>query len=235
MAFLGGHNPLPELVGGGPNRIEKASAAMKSAVGIGGSAVDGTIEAEWRFARATGAATVASSDERAFWQTFPDTATDHIPLYEDLLNVSPPTGASDQDRRDEITTDYLFIPNTTNPGLLVDLIALDSRLSILNPAEAEVRIVQAGRFFQPFATTATDPIYNLGRTHTNFPNFSDRFVLYVFFDIGSGSVPTVAENAIVTEVEELLLKTLPAWCSFRIIFDQTAFILDTSLLDLGVP
>jgi hypothetical protein len=215
---------------------------MKAAVGIGGSAEDGTIEAEWRFARATGLAAV-DADERAMLQAFPDTATDHIPLFEQILKISPPVDASDQERRDANTIRYQTVPDATHPGLLADLIALDSRISILPVDEDETRDTQGGRFFEPHLplADATDPPYNVNvatggtRSYTDFPNYSDRFVLYVFFDIGSGNIPDGEEEATTQKIKDLLNTTLPAWCSFRIIYDTTDFILDTSLLDLGTP
>lgn len=242
MSKLGGHHPLPSLLGGGKNRIEQAHDAMKASVGIGGSAQDGTIEAEWRFARASGLAAVTSFDERGAMQAFPDLATDHIPIYEEILKLSPPVDASEEERRQAVLARWLEIPDATNAGLEESLQAIDSRFSIVDPAEDDVRVTQAGRFFEPYATTVPDPGFGLPiglqftQKHTNYPNYSDHFVLIVLFALGGATViPTVTEQQSLTDATIFLNRILPAWVSFRFIYDLTDFILDTSLLDLGGP
>lgn len=208
---------------------------MKAAVGIGGSALDGTIEAEWRFARASGLAAASSFDDRAAFQVFPDIATDHIPIFEEILKLSSPTNASEQERRNAIVSRWTEIIDITHTALGIALQEFDSRISILNPTEDQSRTTQAGRYFEPHVTTATDPAYGIGRKHTNFPNYSDHAVLRLFYDIGASATPSVAERQVISEVSAFLNRVIPSWNSFRFVFDQSGFILDQSLLDLGSP
>ena len=105
MAAFGGSAPFALAFGGGPSRQRKTYDALKQAVGVGNSApgdIHDTIMESWRFAKARGLTAMALGP-KAFFQNFPDTATDFIPVYEQLLARFFPAGTSDETKRKDLT------------------------------------------------------------------------------------------------------------------------------------
>ena len=229
MGSYGWHNPWPFEWGGGPTQVERVYTAMRGAVGRGGSAPndDGTLEGLWRQMRARAIASVGTFGERAAMQNFPSKATDALPYYEQLLLLTPGPDDTIEDRNVEASDGYTRQIRSATPDVETLLEGIDSRFSILEPTVTGV--TQRGRSFEDLA--ATEP-FGGGRKSTDFPNYSDDFVLFVFFDIGSGVLPSPAEQRIIGRAETQLREVLPAWVVHQVTTDDE-FILDRSLLDLS--
>jgi len=232
---LGGGNPFPFVLGGGKSPTQQAHDALKSAVGDGGSAADGTIEAEWRVARSRGLA-ASMADDRAAAQAFPDTATDYIPVFEDILGLLAVTGLSEQERRDNITSRWASAVDATGDSIEDELQEIDPRFSVLSFGDTTTAVTAYGRAFEDFDTTsssASGPAFDIGFKHTNLPNFSHRYTVLVEFAITAGVI-SENEKRLLNEAKDLLNRALPAWVGFMIVTDTAGgFILDTSLLDIG--
>jgi len=240
MAALGAGNPFGFELGGGPSRVEQVNSALKSAVGEGGSAIDGTMEAEWRLAKARGWAS-SLSDERAMYQTWPDTADEGgIETFEELLAVVPEAAQTLQDRRDVVTPLWTQVSSATTPDLTLELEAIDPSVAIVSFANRDsVTTTVPGRAFQDFNPAdpeADGPIFFPGfaAKETLFPNFSQDFILFVSYPLPPG-VLTKTDLAVIFAIQALLEKSLPAWCNFQIttkLNPLSCFELDADLLDL---
>ncbi len=94
-----------------------------------------------------------------------------------------------------------------------------------------------GRGFESYVganPVAGQPDFNIvpgEREYTNFPNFSDDFIVVVVFDITPKVVPGVPELKIMADVRALLNTNLPSWVFFRVI-TSTGFIVDISPVDV---
>lgn len=229
MGGCGWSNPFPLELGGGATNVERIYRALRSAVGIGGSAEDddGSIDGLWRQARASGLAAAATTGERALLNAFPSKATDLLEYYEALLGILPVREDDLPGRRALAAQRFTRQVDVAVPQLLADLQRIDPRFSILETPRAQAIETLFGRAFEDYA--AAEP-FGGGRKSTLFANYSTDFVVWVLFDIGSGVLPGPAEDAAL-EAAAGLLGGLPTWVNF-----QTAtadgFILDESLLDL---
>jgi len=230
MPGIGPSNPFPFQVGGGQSESDAIYRALRSAVGKGGSAEDdvGTIDGVWRRARARGISQVSRTGERAALQAFPDIAIDLLPYYEDLFGLTPDPDETIESRQQAASAAYTERVRASGPDLDADLLAIDSRLSVVALAFEESETTQHGRAFEDLASS--EP-FNGGRKSTLFPNFSTEFVVTVLFDIGDGVAPTIAERLTLETVKRHLSKTLPAWVTFQIV-TSIGFTLDVDLLDL---
>lgn len=227
---LGGNNPFPFQVGGGPSKFERAYRALKSAVGKGGSSIDEEgIEAYWRRARALGLVAI-HHDESATAQAWPHLATDLISAYEEILGTFPAPNETDEERRQEAVDLWVRRVNGATPRISEKLLELDSRISLLNPAQDTEVTGQHGRTVQP--RDGTEPFDPVGpRVGTSWPNYSSNFVTRMFFDIGSAVVPTQAEQKTTELAKEVLNENLPAWTFYAIAYATDGFTLDLDLLD----
>ena len=233
MPKVGGGNPIPTEIGGGPSSSETAYEALKSAVGIGGSADDGTIEASWRMARARGLR-AAFADGRAAMQIFPDRATDAIPVFEEILDTAPPPGDSDEDRRAVITDLWTKSVDASHQALEQKLQEIDPLFSIEVEDRDTVTVTQLGRAFEdwtPGDPDASGPAFG-GRESTLWPNYSGHFHCLIKYAIPAGAISLSAQNSI-ERAKALLNEDLPAWVDFMFFKTTTGFVLDTDLLDLG--
>lgn len=224
---LGGWGFLSFELGGGPGGEQKTYRAMRSAVGLGGSAKSpDTVEDLWRRAKAAGVACGHAAVDRAIWQAWPSTATDRIASWEELLGTVPPVGAYDEDRREIMLERFARRLRATGPGLLEHLEQIDDQLSTVEQSHASSTTTFHGRAFEDHA--ATEP-FGGGRKSTAFPNYSDGFVETVLFDIAGA--PDPSEQRVVELVRDLLNEVQPAWCAFRVVTDF-GILLDTSPLDV---
>jgi hypothetical protein len=241
MGSFGAGNPFGFELGGGPSRVEQLNTSLKGAVGTGGSALDGTIEAEWRLARARGWAS-SLSDERAMYQTWPDTADEGgVEVFEELLAVVPTRDQTLQDRRDVVTPLWTQVSSATTPDLTLQLEAIDPTIAIIDFGSRDsITTTEPGRAFQdaiPADPGADGPIFfpaTLLPRETAFPNFSQDFILFVSYPLPAGPLSGV-NIAVVFAIQDLLDKSLPAWCNFQIttkLDPLGCFILDTDILDL---
>lgn len=234
MGGIGGGNPLAFEIGGTPSSVEQAYDILKQLVGIGGSAEDGTIEAEWRFAKSRGLV-AAFSDERSMTQHFPDRATDFIPIHEEILGLVSNNKISDEERRQRNVDKWTRQIDASAPGVEAELQAIDSRFSLIHPDRDLLRTTVLGRAFEDYATgsgPSDGPDFNIfgTQTYTEFPNFSDDFRVVVFFNIG-GTVTPEHLN-IISRAETILDEVLPSWVTYSII-TNLGFYLDISQLDYG--
>jgi hypothetical protein len=228
MGGFGWHNPFPFEFGGGSTQPETIYAAMRSSVGVGGSAPDDQgIEGLWRQARASGVAAAATTGERAVLQAFPGRATDLLEYYEDLLLAVPEPGDSVLERQAVVEQLWTERVRGALPDIAADLLEIDTRLSIAAFDHAETTDTLHGRAFEDHA--AALPFG--GRRSTFFANYSTAFVVTVLFDIGSGVVPGVVEQKIIARAKAHLNQVLPATHMFQVL-TGVGFILDVDLLDL---
>jgi hypothetical protein len=234
MAELGGSSNFAFELGGEPSREMKTYTAMKRLVGEGipvpgDEYGDESFVEIWRMAKAQGLASVASFGEAAMYQAFPDTATDEIATYEDILGVFPPFDAPDETRRQLIVDRWILSIESSALKLEDQLAALDYRFSFIAPDPDVVQHVIPGKVLDPVG--AISGTFMNGRKHSSWPNYSSDYVLRVLFSIGN--VPLTEETAAIrSKAIDILQESLPAWVDFTIASTQ-GFLLDSSLLDLG--
>lgn len=224
---------MPFELGGGPSSTEQNYNALKQAVGEGGSAEYGTIEAAWRLAKSQGLR-AAQVDDRAFYQNFPHTASDYIEVFEDLLGLNP--GAlCEQERRDQIKDRYVLQIDAAAPGLEDDLQEITTSVSLVDTdRDTAVRTIN-GRGFEDYDPTDADacaPEFGGSRTSTQYPNYSSDFVCVVYYNTGAGSL-SGAQKIIIERLKKVLNESLPAWVDFSLTNQTAGFILDQDLLDIG--
>lgn len=234
---MGLGEPLSLALGGGPSPQEEIYDAMFQNVGDGiQGPVDSLVE-KWRNARARGIA-VFTQDDRATAQAFPEISTDYLPVWEDILDIPPNPTASTAERQAIVLAAYTRVIDASFPKLTSALQDIDSQMSILLIPHDLVRTTVPARAFEDWDTAspqASGPPFRLGASGvgdnaTGFPNFSDDFVLIVFFDVGLG-VLSVANQRKFAEAQALLNESLPAWVDFRL-FTECGFILDQDILDV---
>jgi len=229
MGGLGWHNPFPMQLGGGPTPTELVYAAMRGAVGVGGSAADDeSIDGMWRQARASALAAAACTGERAAMQAFPGYATDLLEFYEVLLGATPEPDASIVERQAIVLDLFTRKVRAAVPDIDADLKAIDSRLGVVIVDPAEGTETLPGRGFQDLAAALP---FNGGRKSSVFHNYSTSFVVFVLFDIGAGVAPGAAEQKLIERAKAHLNEVLPGHVMFQM-FTSLGFILDESLLDL---
>lgn len=230
--MIGDLNPVPYQPGGGPSRVFAVYDALRRMVGSNGySADEDSAEAEWRKSKSIGLAMLGTFDERAANQYFPQSATDHIILFEDMLSIPTDETLSDEERRQVILPDYTGVPQTWWSALVEQLRRIDARASIINRLWENAGSTMVGRAFEPFSPAATEVYDTAGnRTATEFPAQSDQHRVVVRYELGSGNAPNREVLRRTVSMQALLNEVLPAWMDFRIIYAST-FTLDESLLD----
>jgi len=229
MGAIGGLCPVPFEVGGGDTEDERVYQAMRRAVGDGGVAVtENGIDGLWRRCKAGAIASLNTFPERAALQAFPHLATDHIPVYEEELGITPAAAATDVARRADITAAYTRKIQATGPDLATQLSAIDPRTSLLDIPRATSGVVALGKAFQPQDGT---PSYGGGRLSTSFPNFSTEFHVPVILNLGASPVPGPGDQLIIARIKRTLRDVLPAWVSSAVITGSPGFYLDVSPLD----
>jgi hypothetical protein len=203
---------------------------MQRIVGRNGySTDDDEIEALWRQAKADALAALGTFDERAAMQASPETATDYISVYEEILGITIDTEQSDQQRRDVIVPDYTGIPESWTSGIDRAIKLIDTLASVLHRPWINSGSCQIGRWYEPF--DGTDTYDALGfRAATSWPNVSDMHSVIVLYDIGSGAVPNREQQRKALQIQDHLNEVCPAWVDFHIVY-STGFVLDLSRLD----
>jgi hypothetical protein len=232
MAKLGGFSKLSFKLGGEPSNEEKAYKALLRMVGEGGSPPndpDGetTLDGVWRRAKAIGLGALVSVTESALYQGFPNTVTDELRSYEEIVNVFLPSDASDEERRLAVLERWVADNESNYPAFTDSLEALDSRFSVLTPVHANARYTYEGKVFDTPGNKDFDQYHD----HSKFPNFADEHVVAVLFDVGEGIAPAGEIGMIKTSAETLIGEALPAWNDFVVLLD-VGFTLDLSLLDV---
>jgi hypothetical protein len=227
MGGTGWSNPFPLELGGGPTVIEATYRMLTNAVGKGGTAPDDdTIVALWWQSLAKGIGCVATFDERAALQAFPDKATDLLPYYERLLLTDRDPAASEEERRIVAAARW-----TASAAFLVseieqDLQLIDSRFEVVLTTDDEATVTVFGRNFEDIA--GAEP-FGGGRKATLLPNYSTYFVLTALIDLG-GAAPSAAEKRSILTALRHLSVVLPAWMAFQVV-TGIGFNLDIDRLD----
>lgn len=190
-----------------------------------------SIEALWRECRAAGHATIESFDERATLQYWPHTATDNVPVFEEILGLdSDPTEALEV-RRQEIVPLYTATPEAWHSAITAQLEEIDSRASLLTVPWVQGVTTHAGKLFEAFNPVAGEQFDTVGnRKLTDYPNFSTAARATVLLDIGAGVEPSSEVIRISEQIVQALDRVLPSELEIRIIY-AVGFFLDSSLLD----
>lgn len=231
MPALGKGNPIPFQIGGGPSSTERAHKAIKDSVGIGGSSPDGTIRDAWFLSRARGLA-AAFADGRAAYQSWPDTATDHLPVFEEILGRFPAPGESDQSRRNALTTLWTAINSAVRSEIDAALDLIDSDFVVKDVLRDRTIITQNGRAFEdetPADPDASGPPFVFAK-QTDWPNYSTEMKCYVELAKTGSTTTKILRD--IEAAKQVLRDRLPSWVDFVIFMDE-GFILDDDQLDVG--
>jgi hypothetical protein len=239
MAYIGGSNPIPTQVGGGLSLVHAIYKTLRSVVGEGNYAPEDipgeTIEGSWRWARALGLA-AAFADDRAVFQMFPDRCHDMIPVYEEILGITPASDASDESRRAEIVRRWVLATTAVKDDLETELQRIDPLFSIIYAGYDAADTTENGRAFEdyvPGSAPADQPAFGGGRKSTIWPNYSSDYVVIVQYNVAAGAL-SAAQKRLIEDAKAVLNEVLPSHVSFAITANPTGgFILDQSLLDFG--
>jgi len=227
---VGGLNPCPFQVGGGPAETEKVYTTMRRAVGVGGSAVDDNgIEGLWRKSRAAGIAAVGTATVRAVNQFWPHLATDALPYFARVVDLHQWVDEPEADFRARVWQAWVARLLADLPSLEASLQAIDPRISFVSPSFTTT--TQEGRAFEPLWPAGESPAFETSGGCSIAPFYTTEAVLFVHFDVGYAGPPILADQRIMESVKEHLRKVLPSWQSFQI-FTAIGFILDTTPLDI---
>lgn len=228
MGGTGWSNPFPVEFGGGPTVIEDQYRMLTNAVGKGGTCPDDdSIMALLWQSIAKGVGCVATFDERAALQAFPDKATDLLPYYERLLLTVRDPASSDTERRRLAASRWTAAAAFLVSEIERDLQLIDSRFAIVLATDDEATTTVFGRNFEDLA--GAEP-FGGGRKATLLPNYSTHFVVTAVLSIGGGA-PSAAENRTILAAQRHLSVVLPAWIGFQVV-TALGFHLDIDRLDL---
>lgn len=224
------HTPFPIEYGPGQIGEETIYQALRRAVGDGGSAKKETgIDALWRRSKAKALAQLAAMTEKGALQGFPHLATDRLVVWEDELGISPPEGATDDDRRLAVQVAYVEKAIASEPELLAALQAIDVRLSLFPIPRANAWYVQLGKAFEPQDGT---PKYS-GGAQKSAPcvNTSSDFYVPVLLTIGT-VMPTPVDLETIVKAKRFLATALPSWVDFKVILSTGPFLMGVSPMGL---
>lgn len=212
MADFGWSNSLPSELGGQPAHIANVYAALKSAVGKGGSAQDENgLEATWRAAKAEVIAASADAYERAVLQALPSHATEHVPVYERVLGIAPGSDQNEEDRRQAVVAAWVGRVLATMTDIERSLQAISPQLTLDELPEDESVVAMFGRMFPAYGSEAEGV--------PQYPNYSSEFVVRAVYTLQSGE--TMIPSLIRLAVKRLLNAVLPAWVDFVILQDTS--------------
>jgi hypothetical protein len=206
---------MPLELGGQTSHIENIYAALRSAVGKGGSAQDENgLEASWRAAKAQAIAASVDAYERAVLQALPAHATEHIPVYERLLGIAPGADQNDEDRRLAVVAAWVARVLSTWGDLREAVQAISTKLDLEDTDYDLAVVALLGRMFPEYGDEATGV--------PAFPNYSSEFVVRVTYllDTGETAIPSLVRIA----VQELMNSSLPAWVDFVMLHKHDPFV-----------
>ena len=217
-------------VGGSPSRFESTHTALQRIVGRNGYSTDeDEIEALWRMAKADALTALGTFDERAAMQASPETATDFISAYEEILGIDVDTERSDQQRRNVIVPDYTGVPEAWTSGLNEAIARIEPTASILHRPWDNSGTTQIGRWYEPMNGSDSYDEGNV-RIATEWPNVSDMNTVIVKYELGAGVVPSREQLRKTIQIQNHLNDVIPSWIDFHIIY-SVGFTLDLSRLD----
>ena len=234
MGGIGGTNPIPTAIGGGPSEYQEVYEALKACVGEPNYGDDDSIDGAWRWARACGL--VASECVgRAMAQIFPDRATSFIPVFEEILLLTTGTNElTDEERRQNILARWTTTVSGTGPSVEDELRTIDPLFVVITTDRDTSKTTKQGRGFEDWDTASGDacgPAFGGGRSSTLYHNYSWDFVVLVQYVLASG-VCTSENKRRLEQAKDSLYYSLPSWGTWNI-FSHSGFILDQSLLDIG--
>jgi len=231
---IGGGNPIPTAIGGGPSEYEEVYEALKVVVGEPNAGDDDSIDGAWRWARACGVV-AAECIERAIAQIFPDRATSFIPVFEEILGLTTGTAElNDEERRQLILERWTTALSGTGPAIEDQLQVIDPLFTVIPTDRDTSKTTESGRGFEdwdPLDAAASGPAFGGGRTSTLYHNYSWDFVVLIQYVLASG-VFSAENQRRLEQAKEALYYALPAHITWNV-FTAAGFILDESLLDVG--
>jgi hypothetical protein len=209
MAGTDWTNSLPAELGGGTTHIEDVYNALRNAVGRGGSADSETgLEAAWRAAKSQAIAASCDAYERAVWQALPAHATEHVPVYERVLGIAPPSDANEEDRRLAVVAAWTARVLATTTGLQQSLQVISPKLGIEEQAHDLSTVTQLGRMFPSYGDESAHGV-------PAYPNYSTEFVIRVTYTLDAGE--TRIPEAVQVGARRYLNTALPAWCDWELV------------------
>lgn len=228
---LGGLNPLPSRLGGGPGEAAKAYDLLRRAVGEGGSAEDDSgIEGLWRRAKARALAAGTSAYRRAVLQAWPHLSTDALPYYERVLGIVPTTGTTEEDRRRAVVTRWTAKLSAVRGSLEDALQAIDARFSLVHVSHDLATATVAGRTFGPLDSSLETPAMSAA----TWAHYSTDHHLQVRFAAGYTGALTLADQRRVEAASDLLRQRLPAWVTFEVSTGDSFVVGESGLGTVGV-
>ncbi len=234
MGGIGGGNPLPTAIGGGPSEYEEVYNALKVVVGEPNAGDDDSIDGAWRWARACGVV-AAECIARAMAQIFPDRATSFIPVFEDILKLTTGTAElNDEERRQAILDRWTTTISGTGPAIEDQLQVIDPLFTVIATDRDTSKTTESGRGFEdwdPTDPSASGPAFGGDRTSTLYHNYSWDFVVLIQYVLASG-VFSAENNRRLEQAKEALYYALPSHITYNV-FSAAGFVLDQSLLDIG--
>lgn len=207
---LGWLNPLPFQVGGGPTPTEELYLELRRAVGTGGRGPEGGLRDLWWQCVAQGLAAAASVEESAALQFWPHKMIDALPAWEKFLGV--PREATLVERQTVMSLAVAGFFDDAIPNLRAALQAIDEHLDVLPVPFQYVTHVQHGRAFGPLPGETGDAYASgqAARQATDWPNYSDNFVVHVVY---LGGVPS---QRLLAQTNRFLADALPSWVDFQV-------------------
>jgi hypothetical protein len=212
VADFGWANSLPLELGGQTSHIANVYAALRSAVGRGGSAQDENgLEATWRAAKAEVIAASADAYERAVLQALPSHATEHIPVYERVLGIAPGGDQNEEDRRQAVVAAWVGQIGATMTDIETALQAISTQFALDELPEDESVVAMFGRMFPAYGSESEGV--------PQYPNYSSDFVVRAIYTLASGetSIPAAIRSA----AKRPLNSSLPAWMDWVILQDTS--------------
>jgi hypothetical protein len=212
VADFGWANSLPLELGGQTSHIANVYAALRSAVGRGGTGSDENgLEATWRAAKAEVIAASADAYERAVLQALPSHATEHIPVYERVLGIAPGSDQNEEDRRQAVVAAWVGQIGAVMTDIESALQAISTQFALDELPEDESVVAMFGRMFPAYGDESEGV--------PQYPNYSSDFVVRAIYTLASGetSIPAAIRSA----AKRPLNSSLPAWMDWVILQDTS--------------
>lgn len=208
MPGFGWSNAFPLELGGQTSHIEDVYAALRAAVGKGGTGSDENgLEACWRAAKALAIASATDAYERAVLQAIPEHASEHIPVYERLLGIAPGSDDNEEDRRLAVVLAWTARVQATVYDLGRSLRDISAQLSIEDEDHDLATVAMLGKMFPAYGDESTGV--------PGYPNFSTEFLLRVRYTLTAGE--TSIPERVRVMARRFLNTALPAWVDWQLL------------------
>jgi hypothetical protein len=215
---------LPLRLGGAPDETERFYRALRSAVGVGGSARDESgIDGLWRRSRAFGFACGKSAYRRAVVNGWPHLATDLLPYYERRLSLSVAPGTPEAERRATVAALWPTKSTSIWRDIETALKRIDNRFELAAHDDTTSACAHPGRYIAPHSGAGEGEFG--GKGYSDYAYYTTRFELRISFPV---TLTNETRRAIDAARRRLRIM-LPSFWSFRIT-TGTGFILGVSPL-----